>query len=197
MTTRTSTLLEKRSRNFLQKESSSARSSLSSVNCGTQITGKNMSSRICSTLLPIWRSSMSTLLSSTGHRLFQATENTAWNDLVNSESSFEFEIDFKDGCRLAHESEKTMFPVDNNGYFCSDKESHYVETWEVMEELVDEGLTKSIGLSNFNRRQVQNHQFAPPKNLFLDWRNSKRDKEAFPLRFAKREPSLLTRVGLA
>jgi len=61
-----------------------------------------------------------------------------------------------------------MFPVDNNGYFCSDKESHYVETWEVMEELVDEGLTKSIGLSNFNRRQVQNHQFAPPKNLFLD-----------------------------
>jgi diketogulonate reductase-like aldo/keto reductase len=57
---------------------------------------------------------------------------------------------------LAHESEKTMFPVDDDGYFCSDKESHYVETWAVMEELVEEGLTKSIGLSNFNRRQVKN-----------------------------------------
>ena len=48
-----------------------------------------------------------------------------------------------------------MFPLDDEGYYCSDTESHYVETWHAMEELVDEGLTKSIGLSNFNRTQVR------------------------------------------
>jgi len=47
-----------------------------------------------------------------------------------------------------------MFPLDDEGYYCADMDSHYVETWAAMEELVDLGLTKSIGLSNFNRRQV-------------------------------------------
>ena len=44
-----------------------------------------------------------------------------------------------------------MFPLDDEGYYCADMESHYLETWEAMEALVDEGLCKSIGLSNFNR----------------------------------------------
>ena len=44
-----------------------------------------------------------------------------------------------------------MFPLNDEGYYCADMESHYVETWAAMEKLVDEGLTRSIGLSNFNK----------------------------------------------
>ncbi len=47
-----------------------------------------------------------------------------------------------------------MFPLDDEGYYAADLESHYVETWKAMELLVDQGLAKSIGLSNFNRNQV-------------------------------------------
>ena len=47
-----------------------------------------------------------------------------------------------------------MFPIADDGYFCADLSSHYVETWKAMETLVEEGLTKSIGLSNFNRSQI-------------------------------------------
>ena len=47
-----------------------------------------------------------------------------------------------------------MFPIADDGYFCADLSSHYVETWKEMETLVEEGLTKSIGLSNFNRSQI-------------------------------------------
>jgi len=60
-----------------------------------------------------------------------------------------------DGCFPAHQSKNTMFPLDDEGYYCADMESHYVATWAAMEELVDQGLTKSIGLSNFNKRQVE------------------------------------------
>jgi len=59
------------------------------------------------------------------------------------------------GCYPAHKSKDTMFPLDDEGYYSADLESHYVETWEAMEALVDEGLTRSIGLSNFNKRQVE------------------------------------------
>ena len=48
----------------------------------------------------------------------------------------------------------TMFPIADDGYFCADLSSHYVETWKEMERLVEEGLTRSIGLSNFNRSQI-------------------------------------------
>ena len=48
-----------------------------------------------------------------------------------------------------------MFPMADDGLFAADLESHYVETWQTMEKLMDEGLTRSIGLSNFNRTQVQ------------------------------------------
>ena len=44
-----------------------------------------------------------------------------------------------------------MMPLGEHGYFMSDLESHYLHTWDAMEDLLDVGLTKSIGLSNFNR----------------------------------------------
>ena len=47
-----------------------------------------------------------------------------------------------------------MFPCDKEGYYCNDQDSHYVETWKAMEKLVDNGKTKTIGLSNFNKAQI-------------------------------------------
>ena len=44
-----------------------------------------------------------------------------------------------------------MFPLTDEGYYCSDMDSHYLDTWKAMEALVDQGFTKTIGLSNFNR----------------------------------------------
>lgn len=59
-----------------------------------------------------------------------------------------------DGAYPGHHSTNAMFPIDDEGYFCTDKDSHYVETWHAMEDLVDKGLVKSIGLSNFNKAQI-------------------------------------------
>merc|ERR1712244_165569 len=59
------------------------------------------------------------------------------------------------GCYPANHTKDTMFPLDDEGYYSADMESHYIETWRAMEQLVDEGLTKTIGLSNFNKRQVE------------------------------------------
>ncbi|XP_030373295.1 aldo-keto reductase family 1 member B1 isoform X4 [Scaptodrosophila lebanonensis] len=53
---------------------------------------------------------------------------------------------YKEGCDLfpADKDGKTLFsPVD------------YVETWREMEKLVEAGLVKSIGISNFNKKQVE------------------------------------------
>ena len=45
--------------------------------------------------------------------------------------------------------------MDDEGYYCSDNDSHYIETWHEMGKLVDEGLVKCIGLSNFNLTQIR------------------------------------------
>jgi len=46
-----------------------------------------------------------------------------------------------------------LFPADENGKrLFSDVD--YIETWPAMEELIDAGLAKSIGVSNFNPQQI-------------------------------------------
>jgi diketogulonate reductase-like aldo/keto reductase len=47
-----------------------------------------------------------------------------------------------------------MFPMDDQGNILYG-DVHFLETWKAMEDCVDEGLIKSIGVSNFNSRQVQ------------------------------------------
>lgn len=59
------------------------------------------------------------------------------------------------GAHAANHREGVMFPLDDEGYYCADKEAHFTETWKALEKLVDQGLVRSIGVSNFNKRQVE------------------------------------------
>ena len=47
------------------------------------------------------------------------------------------------------------FPTNEDGSFCLDDDVDiYEETWPAMEQCVDDGLTKSIGVSNFTSAQI-------------------------------------------
>lgn len=62
------------------------------------------------------------------------------------------------------------FQRDANGQFLWETTDH-LETWKAMEECVDLGLTKSIGLSNFNSKQITNileHCRIKPANCQLE-----------------------------
>lgn len=56
---------------------------------------------------------------------------------------------------LAKDGMDGLFPCDADGRNDADRESHFADVWRRMEELHDAGLAKSIGLSNFNMRQVR------------------------------------------
>ncbi|TST22539.1 Aldo-keto reductase family 1 member B10 [Bagarius yarrelli] len=55
---------------------------------------------------------------------------------------------------MGFKSGSEQFPLDSEGFTISDDTS-FLETWEGMEELVDAGLVKAIGISNFNREQIE------------------------------------------
>jgi len=48
-----------------------------------------------------------------------------------------------------------MWPKDDEGHFLLAEEIEIADTWKAMEKLVLKGLCKSIGLSNFNSKQIQ------------------------------------------
>ncbi|CAD7942133.1 unnamed protein product [Amoebophrya sp. A25] len=48
----------------------------------------------------------------------------------------------------------SMFPMEEDGTYSCDTSVHYTHTWGAMEQLVDDGLCRSIGISNFNLGQV-------------------------------------------
>jgi len=55
---------------------------------------------------------------------------------------------------LAYKEEGELFPNDSNGKVVYSSVD-FVDTWRELEKLVDAGLAKSIGLSNFNKAQTQ------------------------------------------
>lgn len=56
---------------------------------------------------------------------------------------------------VAYKEGDELFPMGPDGKTFIFSDADYVDTWKAMEKLVDTGLVKNIGLSNFNPKQVQ------------------------------------------
>lgn len=70
---------------------------------------------------------------------------------------------------IGHVKSKDLFPKNDKGE-ADHTNFDLMDTWKAMEELVDAGLTKSIGMSNFNIKQVDyitaNARIQPVTNQF-------------------------------
>ena len=53
-----------------------------------------------------------------------------------------------------YKDDKTLFPIED-GKVLIDPSTNHEEIWKAMEEQVDKGLTKSIGISNFSSGQIE------------------------------------------
>merc|ERR1712071_722061 len=56
---------------------------------------------------------------------------------------------------LIGKDEEDLYPVDENGQAVMDSATDHVAIWKAMEEQVDAGRCKAIGLSNFNSVQIE------------------------------------------
>lgn len=72
---------------------------------------------------------------------------------------------------MSYKEGEDLFPKDAEGLFI-DGGVDYLDTWKAMEELVDAGLTKSVGVSNFNKRQIDRvvANGKSPLDLFMSLR---------------------------
>ncbi|XP_071486036.1 aldo-keto reductase family 1 member A1-A-like [Diadema antillarum] len=56
------------------------------------------------------------------------------------------------------------FPIGPDKMMMADNDVDYVDTWKAMETLVDKGYARAIGVSNFNKSQLQRILDLPPKH---------------------------------